>query len=72
MKKGLLTIKQVLIQDDVVEKMGLMMEPENHVRAEVKVVGASTPNSLGIPNGAGDSTTKTAGTVEPSVGRNQP
>ena len=70
-KKGLLTKKKVFIQDDVVNKLGFMMEPANQVRGELNVVGASTPNTLGFPNGASDSTTKTAGTVEPSVGRNQ-
>ena len=42
MKKGMLSLKQVFIQDDVVEKMGLMIYPANQVRGEQKVDGSKT------------------------------
>ena len=41
-KKGLITIKQMMIQDDVVEKMGLMMDPANQIKGDQKVHGSNT------------------------------
>ena len=70
--KGPMSKKQVFIQNDVVDKVGFMMEPASRVSGGKKRVAVSTPNPLGIPNGASDSKTKTGGTYELSPVRNQP